>query len=97
MPKSDTRPSPAQPPHLRADSNDKVVLTFIGSVYGSTDPATLIDAVLKFFASSPSLTAPSAFYMGHIETDAYRESLLRLGDTVELKGFRPSGRSAEVD
>ena len=90
MPKSDAAVSGAAATSV-SRSNDKVVLTFIGSVYGSTDPATLIDAVLQLPAALRSRL--HLRFIGHIETDAYRESLLRLGDTVELKGFVPQAEA----
>ncbi len=72
-------------------SRDKIVLTFIGSIYGSTDPAPLIEAVLGL---PPELRSRLQLrFIGHIETDAYRDSLLRLGDTVELKGFVPQAEA----
>ena len=50
----------------------KIVLTYIGSVYGSTDPRTFVEAV-------PGTAIRSAFgcrvrFIGHIETQAYREA-----------------------
>lgn len=82
---SETTPAPA------SKTNDKVVLTFIGSVYRSTDPATLIDAVLKLPAELRSRL--HLRFIGHVETDADRESLQRLGGTVELKGFVPQAEA----
>ena len=72
-------------------TSDKVVLTFLGSIYGSTDPATFIEAVLGL---SPDLRSRLHLrFIGHIGTPAYREALLRLGDTVELKGFVPQAEA----
>ncbi len=73
--------SPTRPP------SDTIVLTYIGTVYGSTDPANFVEAVLGLPDTLRSRLRVR--YIGHIETAAYRESLLRLGDTVELRGFMP--------
>jgi glycosyltransferase involved in cell wall biosynthesis len=72
-------------------AKDTILLTYLGTVYGSTDPATFIEAILSL---PPELRARLRVrYIGHIETPAYRESLLRLGDTVELKGFVPQAEA----
>lgn len=88
----DATPPKAQPrfPDL-SSSRRKVVLTYIGSVYGSTDPGSFIEAVR---------TLPEAVrsrlhvrFIGHIEAPEYREQLLSLGDTIELKGFVPQAEA----
>lgn len=66
-------------------SDDRVVLTYMGSVYGSTDPGSFVEAVLGLPAKLRARLRVR--FIGHIETAAYRESLLRLGETVELRGF----------
>lgn len=73
------------------DSGGKTVLTYLGSVYGSTDPTTFVEAVRGL---------PDAVrerlrirFIGRIETDAYRETLLSLGETVELRGFIPQAEA----
>ena len=68
-------------------SDEKILFTYIGTVYGSTDPSTLVEAVLGMPADIRSRLRLR--FIGHIETPAYRESLLRLGETVELKSFVP--------
>jgi len=70
---------------------DTILLTYLGTVYGSTDPASFIEAVLSLPADLRARLRVR--YIGHIETPAYRESLLRLGDTVELKGFVPQAEA----
>lgn len=86
----DTAPAlraPAQP----VGPDRKVTLTYIGSVYGSTDPATFIEAVLGL---SPAVRDRLHIrYIGHIETAAYREALLSLGANIELKGFVPQAEA----
>lgn len=74
-----------------ARSTDRIVLTYLGTVYGSTDPGNLVEAVLAL---------PDALrrrlrlrFIGHIETKALRASLSRLGDIVELKGFVPQAEA----
>ncbi len=88
----DTMPAAATVPAVsEAKDASKVVLTFIGSVYGSTDPALLIEAVLGL---PEDLRARLHLrFIGHIETDAYRDALLRMGGTVELKGFVPQAEA----
>jgi hypothetical protein len=63
----------------------KIVVTYIGSIYGSTEPGWLVEAL----QSLPSeVKARFLFrFIGHIEEARFRESLLELGDMVELKGF----------
>ncbi len=70
---------------------DRVVLTYVGSVYGSTDPANLVEAVLLL---PKALRAGLRLrFIGHMETAAQRTSLERLGETVELKGFMPQAEA----
>jgi glycosyltransferase involved in cell wall biosynthesis len=66
---------------------EKIVATYIGSIYGSTEPTTLVQAV-----KSLPLEVKSRFklrFIGHIEEPRFREALLELGDMVELTGFLP--------
>ncbi len=80
-------PTPSRP----TPRPDRIVLTYIGSVYNSTDPTRFVDAVL---------TLPEELrrrlhirYIGHVETPMLRASLLRLGDTLELQGFVPQAEA----
>jgi glycosyltransferase involved in cell wall biosynthesis len=64
-----------------------IVVTHIGTVYASTEPTTLVEAV----QSLPS-EVKSRFrfrFIGHIEEPRFREALLQLGSMVELNGFMP--------
>ncbi|WP_051979627.1 glycosyltransferase [Edaphobacter aggregans] len=70
---------------------EKVVLTYIGTVYGSTAPGTFVEAVLGLPGAVRSRLLVR--FIGHIETPAYREQLLSLGDTIELKGFVPQAEA----
>lgn len=69
----------------RADS--RIVLAYVGSVYASTEPTKMVEAL----KSLPS-EIRSRFlirFIGHIEEPRYRASLLELGDMVELQGYLP--------
>ncbi len=73
-------------------SNDGVVtLTYIGTVYGSTDPGTFVAAVLGLPEAVRSRL--KVRFIGHIETPAYRETLESLGETIELRGFVPQAEA----
>lgn len=69
----------------------KIVLTYIGTVYGSTAPGTLIQAVQDLPQEIRSRL--HLRFIGHIEAADYRAQLLSLGDMVELKGFVPQGEA----
>jgi glycosyltransferase involved in cell wall biosynthesis len=74
--------------------NEKIVLTYIGSVYGSTDPTTFIEAVSGL--PEPIRARLHVRFIGHIETPAYREALLSLGETIELCGFVPQAKALQA-
>jgi glycosyltransferase involved in cell wall biosynthesis len=87
----DMPPPTAESTHATRTSQQKLVLTYIGTVYGSTAPGTFIEAVRGL---PDDLRARLRIrFIGHIETPAYREQLLSLGDTVELKGFVPQAEA----
>ncbi len=72
-------------PEPRTDG--KIIVTYIGTVYASTEPTTLVEGLR---------TLPSALkskftlrFIGHIEESSFREALLGLGEMVELRGFLP--------
>ncbi|MHB1937270.1 MAG: glycosyltransferase [Acidobacteriaceae bacterium] len=68
-------------------SDSKIIVTYVGTVYASTEPTTLVQA----FQSLPP-DVKSRFrlrFIGHIEEPRFREALLQLGDMVELRGFLP--------
>jgi glycosyltransferase involved in cell wall biosynthesis len=70
---------------------ERIVLTYLGSVYGSTNPSSVVEAVLSL---PPSLRARLLLrFIGHVETGVYRQMLEQLGDTVELKGFLPQAEA----
>ncbi len=74
-----------------ASLGEKTTLTYIGTVYGSTDPGTFIQAVQGLPAGVRSRL--KIRFIGHIETTAYREALMSLGETIELKGFVPQAEA----
>lgn len=69
----------------------RIVLTYIGSVYGSTAPGTFVEAVRGLPQEIRSRL--HIRFIGHIEAPAYREQLLSLGDTIDLKGFMPQAEA----
>ena len=67
------------------------VLTYLGTVYGSTDPTRVVEA---FLGLPEEMRRRIRFrFVGHIESAAYRETLLRLGEQVELVGFLPQAEA----
>lgn len=75
----------ASPPVPRRDG--KIVVTYVGTIYASTEPATLVEAIQSL---PPELKSRFRFrFIGHIEDPRFREALLQLGDMVELRGFLP--------
>jgi len=69
----------------------KTILTYIGTVYGSTDPGTFIQAVQGLPEQVRSKLRVR--FIGHIETPAYRAALMSLGDTIALKDFVPQAEA----
>lgn len=80
-----TRLHTSNPPASR--SAGKILVTYVGSVYTSTEPTTLVAAL----ASLPDAVKArfTLRFIGHIEEPRYREALLSLGAMVELKGYMP--------
>jgi glycosyltransferase involved in cell wall biosynthesis len=65
----------------------KIVVTYIGTVYTSTEPAMLVQALQSL---PPEVKSCFKFrFIGHIEEPRYHDALLQLGDMVELKGYLP--------
>ncbi len=78
-------------PSSRIGSHDSIVVTYLGSIYGSTEPITLVQALQSL---PPEIRSRFRFrFIGHIEEARYREALLGLGDIVELKGFLPQSEA----
>ena len=65
----------------------KIIVTYVGSIYTSTEPTTLVQALQSL---PPEIKSRFKLrFIGHIEEPRYREALLQLGDMVELKGYMP--------
>jgi len=78
---------PRANPDTQSRLDGKIVVTYIGTIYDSTEPTTLVQAL-----QSLPCEIKSRFklrFIGHIEEPSYREALLQLGDMVELKGYVP--------
>jgi hypothetical protein len=74
-------------PSSQSGENGKIVVSHIGTVYGSTDPRILVEALQQL---PPEIKSRFLFrFIGHIEDPRMREALLSLGEMVELKGFLP--------
>jgi glycosyltransferase involved in cell wall biosynthesis len=67
--------------------HDKIVATYVGSVYGSTEPSSLVEALQSLPAEVKSRF--KLRFIGRIEEPRFRDALLGLGDMVELKDFVP--------
>jgi glycosyltransferase involved in cell wall biosynthesis len=90
--------SPPQPNSTPAIANKekltgeaRITFTYTGTVYGSTAPGTFVEAI-KLLPAELRARLRIRF-IGRIETPAYRDQLLSLGDTVELKGFVPQAEA----
>ena len=74
--------------------NGTVAMTYLGTVYGSTEPTSFVEAVLGL---PPDLRARlRVHFVGHFEKPAYRDTLLRLGDTVQISGFMPQAQALRL-
>ncbi|HEY3704737.1 MAG TPA: glycosyltransferase [Terracidiphilus sp.] len=72
----------------------KVNVTYVGSVYGSTDPTAL---VLALKSLPPAVKSRLALkFIGRIEDPKYRNQLLELGNMVELLGYKPQREALEA-
>lgn len=68
-------------------TSDKIIVTYVGTLYTSTEPSTLVKALESL---PPEIKSRFKLrFIGHIEEPRYREALLALGDMVELKGYMP--------
>jgi glycosyltransferase involved in cell wall biosynthesis len=80
-----TRLHPPSTPAPRSDR--KIVVTYVGTVYTSTEPTLLVEALKSLPEEIKSRLLLR--FIGHIEEPQYREALLGLGEMVELKGYLP--------
>lgn len=70
-----------------ARSSGKIVVTHVGTIYTSTEPTALVEAVESL---PPDVRSRFLFrFIGHIEEPRFREAILGMGDAVELKGYLP--------
>ena len=83
MPRSLSSPAP------RAD--DRLLLTFIGTLYGSTEPTTLVEAIRTLPEDVKAILRVR--FIGRIEDPRFQQSLLELGEIVELQPFLPQARA----
>jgi glycosyltransferase involved in cell wall biosynthesis len=67
--------------------SDKIVIAHVGTVYRTSDPTALIEA-LKSLPAEVAARVQLRF-IGHIEEQRFRDALLQLGAMVELQGFLP--------
>lgn len=75
------------------DTKGRVVLTYIGSIYGSTDPRSFLTAVSGL--PSEIRTQLRIRFIGHIEAALYRDALDALSDIVQTVGFLPQAEALE--
>jgi hypothetical protein len=68
-------------------SEGRIVVTYVGTVYSSTEPTALVQALKSLPADAKAKF--KICFIGHIEEPRYREALLQLGEMVELKGYLP--------
>jgi glycosyltransferase involved in cell wall biosynthesis len=78
---------------VQRDANRPVVFTYIGSVYGSTDPRTFLRAVAEL--PPEHLAQLRIRFIGRVESDAYREALAALPGVVEVIGFLPQHQAIQ--
>ncbi len=65
----------------------RIVVTHVGTIYTSTEPTALVEAVQSL---PPEARSRFLFrFIGHIEEPRFRDAILSLGDAVELKGYLP--------
>jgi glycosyltransferase involved in cell wall biosynthesis len=68
-------------------ATNKIVVSYVGSVYSSTEPSSLVEALRGL---PDEVKSRYTFrFIGHVEEPRYRKALLSLGGLVELKGYMP--------
>ena len=90
----DGAPPTALAQTVQPPNDGAVVLTYLGSVYGSTEPTSFVEAVLALPEEVRSRLRVR--FVGHFEKSAYRDMLLRLGSTVEITGFLPQAEALRL-
>jgi glycosyltransferase involved in cell wall biosynthesis len=83
----DTPFQPVSPSTVPALRGQRVVLTYTGTLYGSTDPRSFIEAASRL----PEHISRQLLirFIGRIELDVYARAMETLGDNAEVKGFVP--------
>jgi glycosyltransferase involved in cell wall biosynthesis len=79
----------ASSPGPRPDG--KILVTYVGTVYASTEPASLVAAVRSL--PEEVKRRLTLRFIGHIEEPRFREALLELGEMVELTGYLPQHKA----
>jgi glycosyltransferase involved in cell wall biosynthesis len=75
-------------------AEDKIVVTYVGTVYSSTEPTALVEALQSL---PPAVKERFTLrFIGHIEEPRYQQALLQLGGMVELKGYLPQREALEA-
>lgn len=81
----DSAVSPRMSGPQYSSRDNKILVTFVGTLYRSTDPTPVIHAIQRL--PEDLKTRLKIRFIGYIEDPLYREALLSLGRTVELVGF----------
>jgi glycosyltransferase involved in cell wall biosynthesis len=88
-------PAPQAVPGLaEAKPIGKILITFVGTLYRSTDPAPVIEALRALPARVQEQLLLR--FIGYIEDPAYREALLSIRSSVELQDFVPHNQALEA-
>jgi hypothetical protein len=86
---------PAEGASEKPATSPTTTLTYIGTLYPSTDPTPVVEAILTLPAELRARL--HLRFVGHIEVPAYRSTLLRLADqvglTLELTPFLPQAQA----
>lgn len=69
----------------------RIVLTYVGTVYASTEPTSLVEAVQSLPEEIKSRLLLR--FIGHIEEPRFRDLLMQLGKIVELTGYLPQKKA----
>lgn len=78
----------------KAKPMGEILVTFVGTLYRSTDPSPVIDAIRALPAEVKERLRLR--FIGYVENPAYREALRSLGSNVELLGFVPHNQALEA-
>jgi glycosyltransferase involved in cell wall biosynthesis len=84
----------AAPDSAEVKPTGKVLISFVGTLYRSTDPAPVIEALRALPAEVKERLLLR--FIGYVEDPAYREALLSVGRSVELQGFVPHNEALKA-